>query len=283
METRRGSIAKAMLPKLRSYLDELKWIYSVTPDAHNWFRLSLASVGFHLSNAMNRSENLRPEKARRYTMWAGQKLIDVWIRPRSGDVFVLHEVIGESTYEVPQLKEPEVVVDLGANIGMSTVYLAARFPKARFICVEPDPANVVLLALNTRHLDNVEIVQGAAAGESGQRTFHIGDRSWAGGLEGAGRDETVRAWSMNEVIETFGISRVGLLKVDIEGAETELFSVNAEWLSKVDYIIAELHPPYGIEQFEKEVGAWGLNVIPPEKGLGNNLPVAIRPESPPQA
>jgi hypothetical protein len=42
-------------------------------------------------------------------------------------------------------------------------------------------------------------------------------------------------------MEEFRIDRVGILKVDIEGAEKEVFSGAASWIDRVDGIIIELH------------------------------------------
>ena len=51
----------------------------------------------------------------------------------------------------------------------------------------------------------------------------------------------VDAISINEIIEQQGISRIDLLKIDIEGAELPLFSDKTEWIDKVNIFIIEIH------------------------------------------
>jgi hypothetical protein len=47
---------------------------------------------------------------------------------------------------------------------------------------------------------------------------------------------------MESLIRTLSRERIDILKIDIEGAETQLFSQDCDkWLSKVDNLLVELH------------------------------------------
>jgi FkbM family methyltransferase len=41
-----------------------------------------------------------------------------------------------------------VVVDCGANIGITSLFLAARYPRAKILSIEPHPGNFALLKAN---------------------------------------------------------------------------------------------------------------------------------------
>ena len=41
-----------------------------------------------------------------------------------------------------------LIVDLGANIGMSALYFACRYPKAKIYAIEPNNANFSMLKMN---------------------------------------------------------------------------------------------------------------------------------------
>jgi len=69
---------------------------------------------------------------------------------------------------------------------------------------------------------------------------------------------------------------VDLLKVDIEGAEREVFASRGDWWKKVGLIIAELHHPYGFENFESDMRAIGFRAIAPGAEYGNKMPLAVR-------
>jgi FkbM family methyltransferase len=56
-----------------------------------------------------------------------------------------------SINSVLALKNPKVIVDIGAHHGFSTVYFAKAFPDAKIVAVEPNPSNFVLLKANIEH------------------------------------------------------------------------------------------------------------------------------------
>src|ERR1700730_14900976 len=88
--------------------------------------------------------------------------IDLWIdrnrpntltlRPFAGDLFVLYEVLAFNAYHIaPSLLQTDkvrVIIDCGANIGITSLFLAARYPDAMIISVEPHPENFALLKSN---------------------------------------------------------------------------------------------------------------------------------------
>jgi FkbM family methyltransferase len=62
-----------------------------------------------------------------------------------------------------------VILDLGANIGITVADNARRYPGARLIAVELDPENAELARLNTAPwADRVELLQGAVWTEDGE-------------------------------------------------------------------------------------------------------------------
>ena len=50
---------------------------------------------------------------------------------------------------------------------------------------------------------------------------------------------------------------IDLLKVDIEGAEREVFKASAPWIRRVRYIVLEVHPPYTTEELLADLEANG--------------------------
>ena len=135
-----------------------------------------------------------------------------------------------------------IIVDAGANIGASVVYWGIHFPKAQILAIEPDKANFALLRKNTQGLNvilheaAIGSIEGSASlsdpgeGEWGYRTA----RDDAGGLP---------IISMDGLLES-GVARNGapfIAKIDIEGAEADLFAANTGWVQSFDLVIIELH------------------------------------------
>lgn len=142
-----------------------------------------------------------------------------------------------------------LVIDCGANGGFSTVYLLNRFPLAKVIAIEPDPGNFEILLENVSHYgDSCEAMQVGVWSKTCGLMFSeaiFGDgREWARSVREACAGETpaVSAVDIGSVLAQSEFDRISLLKIDIEGSESAVFSgSHLEWIDRVDNIIIELH------------------------------------------
>lgn len=141
---------------------------------------------------------------------------------------------------------PSAIVDLGANVGYASIAFANMFPRAKVVSVEADSENFRALQRNTASLQNVTCFHAAIWPTSGRvRIDNPGAMSWSRRVAEVKRDSddegSVSAITMSELIEQADIDRVSVLKIDINGAEVNLFSEATDWLEKVDVLIIELH------------------------------------------
>ena len=171
-------------------------------------------------------------------------------RPGSSDLPTFEKVFVDQEYnfELPGF-QPRLIIDAGANVGYASLFFAHRFPAAQIISIEPEGANFQLLKANTAAYPNIRPVQAAlwnrptrlaiANPDAASWEFQVREadpQAAAGGLT---------AVTIPELIQMSGCERVSVLKLDIEGAEKDLFSSGAaEWLGLVDLIIIELHDRY---------------------------------------
>jgi len=139
-----------------------------------------------------------------------------------------------------------LIVDAGANIGASCVYFAAIFPNARVVAIEPDLENFKLLTKNAEGA-NVEMLQGAISSSGGRaRVYDPGEGACGYRTKiVAPRDtdsDTVPRITVNQIFESNASPFFPfIVKVDIEGAELDLFSGNTEWVARTPLLIVELH------------------------------------------
>lgn len=110
----------------------------------------------------------------------------------------------------------------------------------------PDDDNYRLLTANTAAYENVWPLQAALWGESTRLALENPGRSTDSAVvRNAGTEESrlVRAVTVDEILRIVGASKVDLLKLDIEGAERDVFeaSVGVRWLDDVDVIMIETH------------------------------------------
>ena len=170
-------------------------------------------------------------------------------RAGSSDLFVFDQIFVDREYRcLDGLDNVRTIVDAGANVGYSSAYLLTRFPDAHVIAVEPDPANFAQLTRNLKpYGKRVSAVQAALWGEDTILNFSdsfagAGDE-WARQVEPSSEGNgDVRAVSMRSLMEQFGLDRIDLLKIDIEGAEENLFDAeDIGWLDRVGALVIEIH------------------------------------------
>lgn len=171
------------------------------------------------------------------------------VRGGTSDLDVFFHVFVQREYQcVDSLRDVRSVIDCGANVGYASAYFLSRWPQARVLALEPDHGNFAALSTNLKpYGDRVTLLQAGLWSGScdlaiAEAPFRDG-RQWARQVRVATTSDTVRipAVSMDALIARTGRERVSLLKIDIEGAEVELFSGDVSWLDRVDNMVVELH------------------------------------------
>jgi FkbM family methyltransferase len=164
----------------------------------------------------------------------------VFARPETSDRASFEHVFS-GAYDVELPGEPELILDLGSNAGYASVYFALRYPSARVLAVEPVPANAAVLRRNVADLDRVEVVEGAAWPRAARLTLVDPGKGYWGMRVAEDASGEIAAVTIAELLDRAGTDTIDLLKVDIEGAERELFSENTGWLAGVRMLVLELH------------------------------------------
>jgi len=134
----------------------------------------------------------------------------------------------------------EYIIDCGANIGDESVIFACRHPKATILAIEPEESNFEILCLNAKESPNIIPIQAGlwssdttlrvSNADSGKESFRVVEDP-----QGA-----IAARSLGSLVAEYSLPRIDILKMDIEGAEFEIFSSNyAEWLPLVQCLIVE--------------------------------------------
>lgn len=174
----------------------------------------------------------------------------VHLRMPSSDVPVFDQVFRLEEYRVRARRQPQVIVDAGANIGLAARYLARLFPWALILAVEPEASNFELLRRNTQKHANIRAVGAALWDEN--TLLHLvdpGHGHW--GFQtvrrGTGAEayrvltQDVRGLTVDTLMKEEGITHIDILKMDIEGAEREVLGNSAGWMGSVDALVVELH------------------------------------------
>jgi FkbM family methyltransferase len=237
----------------------------------NWFRL----MGDILAAKVRRSPTNTPKSIH------VPNLGTVSYRRNKGDLWSLREVILDECYRFPRPLQPRVLIDLGANIGLTSLWLSHAHKLSRIVAVEPDPSNLELARQNLSQLKvEVTLVAGAVGAEDGFASFGRSELSNMGAMAYNQPGHT-RVISMPTLLKENGIvGTIDLLKIDIEGGEADLFSKNLDWLGQVDAIIAEFHPTViDVEPILTAICSQGFVYIPPHSVFKGNMGAFVRSKS----
>ncbi len=142
-----------------------------------------------------------------------------------------------------------LIVDCGANIGMSTVYFEECFPEALVVAIEPERSNFEVLRRTVRTQESSICLNAAISNADGEvRLVDPGYGQWGfQTTRSSGSNPnatTVPALSFRTVLAHAAEQTVFepfLAKVDIEGAEEELFASDTAWVDLFPVIVIELH------------------------------------------
>lgn len=164
----------------------------------------------------------------------------------AAEIFKLHDYRrAEST-----IKETlAAIIDGGAHSGMFTMYARRLNPTAPIIAIEPEANNLELLQkhLAENKITGVQVVAGALAREYGKRKLIVTLNSHNHRLllpaENTDRKSViVQGYSLKKIIKLCPNEQVGLMKLDIEGGEYEVFEgATDEDFARIKTIIMEYH------------------------------------------
>lgn len=159
------------------------------------------------------------------------------------------------SFFTPQLERP-LIIDCGANIGVSVLEWKRRWPGCEILCFEPNPHTFKILQKNidVNDVPGVRCIQAALANHDGHTALY-GDLSKQGDARGNSIDS---AWGHRGEFETATQAEevkvickrlspylqgrnVSFLKLDIEGAEQQVLTEIAAELNSVEAIYVEIH------------------------------------------
>ena len=176
----------------------------------------------------------------------------VIIRGRTTDVYIFEKIFILEDYNIPQLNNfhANFIIDGGAYVGYSSIFFANKFPDSTVVAVEPEKSNFSMLEKNTSQYKNIKRIN---AGIWNKNTFllikdlkndDMGVLHYAFIVEEVDKEEanSVKAITISDILKEYKQDEIDILKLDIEGAEKDVFSTNfSDWLSRTKMIFIELH------------------------------------------
>jgi FkbM family methyltransferase len=193
------------------------------------------------------------------------------------EILAVNPVIWPESLE---LSPPAVIYDIGANIGIMSLFLAAKYPQARIFGFEPLPSNWEICRLNYQNLKRAEVFPWAVGSSTGKITFEFSEADIRGGRIGGTESECrgeferkieVPVFSIDDLVAVKGLPQPDFLKIDVEGAELEVLKGARRQVASLKTVHLETHGRAVAETcrvWMQDLGfreTWRLEVTP---GLG---------------
>lgn len=150
-------------------------------------------------------------------------------------------------------KSIHFIVDAGANIGTTSLAFSRKYPWAQIIGIEADISNWKLYDtnMNLNHCQNVKRLHAALWGSHEEVVLSLSRREWGYQVRPQGkrssRSYKVETLTLPELIKMSPNGIIDVLKIDIEGAEENVFLSDpesvAQSLQHVRFLAIELHGP----------------------------------------
>lgn len=209
----------------------------------NWIRLYGFKTGAQLFTST------LSKKGSHYFVKASFLKAPFVLRDNKSDKPIFFQVFYEKQYDLYNVNFPIAfkIIDGGANIGCASVYFSIRFPNAEILAIEPEVNNFKLLEKNTHSYENIQCVQAGIWNKNEELSITNPE---AGAAEymfanNSTSDYIIKGMTISSLLALKNWNDVDIVKLDIEGAEKEVFSADdISWLKKVKLLIIELHDRY---------------------------------------
>ena len=194
-------------------------------------------------------------------------------RAGTSDMAVIKEILlkkGTSCeYWLPDSIEPKTILDIGGNIGITSILFAKKFPKSIIHSFEPLKDNFEIMSNNVSEYLNIHTHPYGLGDKNDQLTMyksHDADNfaAWSIYPHLENIDESnsivIDIKDAKSQINSIGIKSFDLIKIDTEGAEYPIIkSIGSSFLKKTQLIVGELHGNYDYE-FLSYLNEIGFNI-----------------------
>lgn len=162
--------------------------------------------------------------------------------------FFIKEFFELEIYKFKTDSQNPLIIDCGANMGMSIIYFKKLYPNCKIIAFEPDESIFKVLShnLNSFNLNNITLINKALWHTETTLDFYVegGD----GGRISTKYDKNNIINIKTDILSNYLKTKIDFLKIDIEGSETVVLEESQHLLINVKNIFIEYHSKTGYPQ-----------------------------------
>ncbi|MEM2304826.1 MAG: FkbM family methyltransferase [Candidatus Methanomethylicia archaeon] len=187
------------------------------------------------------------------------------IMPEDGLDMQPHVWIWNDYERIWKPRRGDVVIDIGAHVGLFTLKCIKVFNVGRIIAIEPHPVNYLLLNENLK-LNNYQNIANtlrvAVGGEAGSAKLYLSRYSFCHSLvfNEANTSINVQLATLDDLVESLKLQRVDFIKIDVEGYEVEVLKGMINTLTMFKPVIVMEVLNSNIMEVKKILSKLGYNV-----------------------
>lgn len=229
---------------MKKFFWKIKLLFKTILLLKNWYEF--VSIYFGLANQPYLILNVRD----------GYK---IKIRTKSTDIHVFTEIWLDNIYlKKFNLNSSSTIIDIGAHIGLFSIFASRKFKNSKIYSVEPNSENFDLFKENIRmnKIQNIKPFNFAVSSKNGSISFYINEKDSASHsiFKNKGKLVNVKSCTLEKIIIDNKISTCDLLKMDCEGAEYDiLLNTPNEILSRVNKIALEYEKIENVNYSEEDI------------------------------
>ncbi len=204
-----------------------------------------------------------------YTIYKLRNGTEIKARTKScdlGEVVIINADLEYPEKYFPTTNNP-IIVDIGANIGLFSIYVNNHLYQKKPIiyAVEPSKQNFELLNQNLKlnNYKNIKSYKCAISDYLGKGNLDLSASPDSYSLSKSKKNELVAIYTIEEFCKIHQIYKIDLLKIDIEGEEEKVFYKSIDFFEKrVRSIFVEIHKNViDQEKFEKIIDSSSFKIV----------------------
>ncbi len=217
---------------------------------------------------------IRQKRLKIHVMRNGAKY---YFRPKTEDFGIINEiyVVKEYDFLIKHIKEKSTIIDIGAQMGVFSIYAGLLKKSGKIYSYEPFKPNYDLLIKNIElnHLKNKIFAFQLGIGKNEEERDFILCPINTGGhgfyCTDGGKKIKIKTISLKKVFEENKIRECDFLKMDCEGAEYEiLYNTPKKYLDRIKSMSVEYHKNGDVNKLKKYLEKNGFKITITHLGEG---------------
>lgn len=213
-----------------------------------------------------------------------KKGVKIKVRTRSTDIHVVAEIFLLNEYPLHNIPSGSTIIDIGAHIGLFSVYAHSLGKDFRIFCFEPMKENFELLKENisANGYTDIVAVNTGLAGSTGKRTIYVHSDMAAHSLvKKSNSGIMIDTVTLKDVFDSYRVEKCDYLKMDCEGAEYEILSALPDkyfdriFAIKIEYEIVDNNRS-PLEALQSRLAALNFSVVVSPKSHKQGFLVAMK-------